>query len=226
MKSRCSSNIFTSSCCVSDEASRCTADRIAWRLLLVALSCHKRESEVKSVLNDVLHDKFICEDESFRSPTLTTAIDDLLSSPSLADEYLGSQPVVIDQVAHTLLCIRNRELEEELLQMNDNCLARNPFSDINDLENYLKCCERKCDRPFIDGVYLESFLLRCFHRHSKPTSDNRSPFIFVLRTVPSTSSSFVRQRSILLLSNTITGHGWLLLSCDVFVSEFSIPVCI
>ena len=115
--------------------------------LCSALSCQKRETEGMLVLNDLLHDKFICEDESFRSPTLTAVIDDLLSSSSLADEYLGSQPVVIEQVAHTLPYIRNRELEHQLLQMNETRLARNPFADINDLENYLKCCERKCYQP-------------------------------------------------------------------------------
>ena len=43
--------------------------------------------------------------------------------------------------------------------MNETRLARNPFADINDLENYLKCCERKCYRRMNDWSHSRTIFM-------------------------------------------------------------------
>lgn len=62
---------------------------------------------------------------------------------SLANEYLLSQPIVINQVEYSLPFVRNVDYENELLYKQDIALMSNPFTDLNELEGYLNSCERK-----------------------------------------------------------------------------------
>lgn len=62
---------------------------------------------------------------------------------SFANEFLAAQPMVISQVEYSLPFIQNIKFENEQLCTNETSLAENPFLDFNDLEDYLKHCERK-----------------------------------------------------------------------------------
>jgi hypothetical protein len=103
----------------------------------------KQENEVELILNDLINGKLSCIDESFHSSILTTIIQDFILTSTLANDYLISQPIVINQNEYSLPFIRNIEFENELLYKNETCLTTNPFSDSNDLEDYLNRCERK-----------------------------------------------------------------------------------
>ena len=111
--------------------------------VILALNCRKQETEVEGILNDLIQGKSTFINESYHSSILTTIIEDFILTSSLANDYLISQPLVIDQIENALPFVRNTELENELLSRNETCLTNNPFSDLNDLEDYLHRCERK-----------------------------------------------------------------------------------
>ena len=106
------------------------------------MNYRKQENEFESILNDIINEKYSFINELFSSSVLTTIIEEFILTSSLANDYLSAQPVLINQIEYSLPFIRNAEYENELLFKNDP--STNPFSDSNDLENYLHCCERKC----------------------------------------------------------------------------------
>ncbi len=108
-----------------------------------ALNCRKQENDLELLLNDLIHGKLPFSHEVFYSSILTTIIEDLILTPALANDYLSSQPMIINQMEHSLPWIRNLDYENELLYQNETSSSANPFADFNDLENYLNCCERK-----------------------------------------------------------------------------------
>ena len=81
-------------------------------------------------------------DESHCSPVLTSIIEDFILRSALANDYLASQPIIINGIEYSLPLIRNTELENDLLTTNDTYSSTNPFIDFNDLEDYLNRCER------------------------------------------------------------------------------------
>lgn len=97
---------------------------------------------MEAALADLLHGNLSLIDESYSSPILTSVIEDLILRSSLANEYLAAQPITINDVEHLLPLIRNTELENDLLNKNDIYVPNNPFSDLNDLEDYINRCER------------------------------------------------------------------------------------
>jgi hypothetical protein len=105
------------------------------------LNYRKQENEFESILNDLINEKYSFINEVVSSSVLTTIIEDFILTSSLANDYLSSQPILINQIEYSLPFIRNLEYENDLLYKND--ISTNPFSDFNDLENYLHCCERK-----------------------------------------------------------------------------------
>ncbi|CAF1160224.1 unnamed protein product [Adineta steineri] len=109
-------------------------------LYVLILNCRKQEHEIELILNDLLNGKLTFINESFDSPIITTTIEDIMSS-KLANDYLLSQPLIINQTEHSLPFICNTELENELLFKNETSSTMNPFSDLNDLEDYLNRCE-------------------------------------------------------------------------------------
>ncbi|CAF2335761.1 unnamed protein product [Rotaria sp. Silwood2] len=110
-------------------------------LLVLSLNCRKQEVEFEVALKDLLNGNFNLIDESYCSSILTNIIEDLILRSSLANDYLASQPIILDDIEHLLPLIRSIELENEFLNKNDACLQTNPFSDFNDLEDYLNRCE-------------------------------------------------------------------------------------
>ena len=106
----------------------------------LALNCRKQELEVESMLNDLVNGKSTFINASFCSSTLTTIIQDCILTSSLANDYLLSQPLIIDQKEYSLPFVRNPEFENELLYKNDIDLTSDLFPD---LEEYLKRCESK-----------------------------------------------------------------------------------
>jgi hypothetical protein len=99
--------------------------------------------EFESALTDLLNGNLTFIDQSFCSPILTSIIEDLILHSTLANDYLASQYLIINQIEYSLPLIRNIELENDLLNKNDAYLSTNPFLDFNDLEDYLNRCERK-----------------------------------------------------------------------------------
>ncbi|CAF3341930.1 unnamed protein product [Rotaria sp. Silwood1] len=110
-------------------------------LLVLSLNCRKQEVEFETALKDLLNGNLNLIDESFCSSILTNIIEDLILRSSLANDYLASQPIIINDIEYSLPLMRNIELENEFLNKNDTYLQTNPFSDFNDLEDYLKRCE-------------------------------------------------------------------------------------
>ncbi|CAF3561581.1 unnamed protein product [Rotaria sordida] len=110
-------------------------------LLVLSLNCRKQEIEFEVALKDLLNGNLSLIDESFCSSILTNIIEDLILRSSLANDYLASQPIIINDIEYLLPLIRNIELENEFLNKNDTYLQTNPFSDFNDLEDYLNRCE-------------------------------------------------------------------------------------
>lgn len=106
----------------------------------LVLNCRKQENEFELILTDLINEKYSFIQELFSSSILTSIIEDFILPSSLANEYLLSQPIVINQLEYSLPFVRNLEYENELLF---NAELANPFSDLNDLESYLNCCERK-----------------------------------------------------------------------------------
>ena len=109
----------------------------------LVLNYRKQENEFESILTDLINGKYSFINQLFSSSILTSIIEDFILPSSLANEYLSSQPIVINQVEYSLPFVRNVEYENDLLSNNDIALAANSFSDVNDLEGYLNCCERK-----------------------------------------------------------------------------------
>jgi hypothetical protein len=112
-------------------------------IFLLALNCRKQEVEFGSVLTDLLNGNLTSIDPSFSSSSLTSIIEDLILRSTLANDYLASQYLIINDIEYSLPFIRNIELENDLLNKNDSCLSTSPFLDFNDLEDYLNRCERK-----------------------------------------------------------------------------------
>ncbi|CAF0777524.1 unnamed protein product [Adineta steineri] len=110
-------------------------------LLVLSLNCQKQEAEFQAALTNRLNGNLTSADESYCSPTLTSIIEDLILPSSLANEYLASQLLIINNNEYSLPFIRNTELENELLNNNDIDISVNPFSNYNDLDDYLKRCE-------------------------------------------------------------------------------------
>jgi len=111
--------------------------------LFAALNCQKQEAEFRTALTHLLNGNLTLIDPSFCSLILKSIIEDLILSSSLANEYLASQPLIINHIEYSLPFIRHIELENEILNKNETDLSTNPFSDFNDLEDYLNRCERE-----------------------------------------------------------------------------------
>ena len=111
-------------------------------MIVSALNCRKQEIEFESALTDLVNGNLTFINQSFCSVILTSIIEDLILRSSLANDYLLSQPIIINHIEHSLPLIRNHELEKELLNKNDIYLPTNPFLDFNDLDDYLNRCER------------------------------------------------------------------------------------
>ena len=82
-------------------------------------------------------------DESFVSNTLSFVIEYLILGASFGNEYLGSQPLTINQIDYALPLVRNFEFEHDLLDKIDSIAMKNPFSTSSELAEYLGQCERK-----------------------------------------------------------------------------------
>ena len=113
------------------------------RFFLEVLNCRKQENEYELILNDLINGKLTFINELFTSSILTTIIDDFILTSTLANDYLSSQPIIINNNEYLLPFIKNFEYENELLDKQDINFDQNPFLDFNDLENYLNSCERK-----------------------------------------------------------------------------------
>lgn len=111
-------------------------------VISLELNCQKQEGEIRSILNEILHGHYRFEDDYLPSPTLSTVIEQLILNSSLANEYLGAQPIILDQVECPLPWIRNVDYENELLHNNESYFPRNPFANDNDLQEYLHHCQR------------------------------------------------------------------------------------
>ncbi|UJR33760.1 hypothetical protein I4U23_021187 [Adineta vaga] len=110
-------------------------------LLILSLKCQKQEDAFHVALTNLLNGNFTSIDESFCSSVLTSIIEDLILCSSLANEYLASQPLIINDIEYSLPFIRNCELENELIYMNDINSSSDLFTDSNDLQDYLNRCE-------------------------------------------------------------------------------------
>lgn len=106
-----------------------------------ALKSRKHETEFETGIKQIIEGDLSLIDESFISLTLTSIIEDLILPSSLANDYLASQPIIINDIEYLLPILRNTELENEYLNKNDTHLPTSPFCDLNDLEIYLNRCE-------------------------------------------------------------------------------------
>jgi hypothetical protein len=156
-----------------------------------ALNCRKQEAEFESALTDLLNDNLTFIDQSFSSSILTSIIEDLILRSTLANDYLASQFLIINQIEYSLPFIRNIELENDLLNKNETFLSTNPFVDFNDLEDYLNRCERKF--IFTYFIHIVFLLIRYDNNHSMLSYSTVS---YVLSNISSSTS-------ILLSSSTI-----------------------
>lgn len=102
------------------------------------INYRKQENEYEEILTDLISGKLTFINELFSSSILTKLIEEFILSSTLANDYLLSQPILINQIEYSLPFVRNHQYENELLYQND---ALNPFVDFNDLENYLNSCE-------------------------------------------------------------------------------------
>ena len=125
---------------------------------LIALNCQKQELEFQTALKDLINGNLTIIDQSFCSIILTNIIENLILRSTLANEYLGSQYLIINQIEYSLPLIKNFELENELLTTNETFLISNPFTDFNELEDYLNRCERKIKIIFF-LVFISFFFL-------------------------------------------------------------------
>ena len=122
---------------------------MTWRIPIVCLffflvlNSRKQEVSFGSALTDLVHGNLTFNDEKFSSMTLTSIIEDLILPSTLANDYLASQFLIINQIEYSLPFVRNLDLENELLNFQDSPLPTDPFVDFNDLEDYLTRCERK-----------------------------------------------------------------------------------
>jgi hypothetical protein len=107
-----------------------------------ALNCQKQEMEFESALTDLVRGNLTFIDSTFSSSTLTGIIEDLILPSTLANDYLASQVLIINQTEYSLPLIRNCDLENEFLNKDEISISTNPFLDLNDLEDYLNRCER------------------------------------------------------------------------------------
>jgi hypothetical protein len=107
-----------------------------------ALNCQKQEVEFESALTDLVRGNLTFIDPTFCSSTLTSIIEDLILPSTLANDYLASQVLIINQTEYSLPLIRNCDLENEFLNKDEISISTNPFLDLNDLEDYLNRCER------------------------------------------------------------------------------------
>jgi hypothetical protein len=107
-----------------------------------ALNCQKQEMEFESALTDLVRGNLTFIDPTFCSSTLTSIIEDLILPSTLANDYLASQVLIINQTEFSLPLIRNCDLENEFLNKDEISISTNPFLDLNDLEDYLNRCER------------------------------------------------------------------------------------
>jgi len=119
-----------------------------------ALNCRKQEAEFESALTDLLNENLTFIDQSFSSSILTSIIEDIILRSTLANDYLASQFLIINQIEYSLPFIRNIELENDLLNKNETFLSTNPFVDFNDLEDYLNRCERKFIFTYFIHIYF------------------------------------------------------------------------
>ncbi|CAM4740698.1 unnamed protein product [Rotaria magnacalcarata] len=110
-------------------------------LFILSLSSRKQDAEYEATLINLVQGNLTFIDESFSSSALTSIIEDRILLSSVANDYLASQPIIISDIEHSLPLIRNIELENDYLNKNDTHLQTSPFSDLNDLENYLSRCE-------------------------------------------------------------------------------------
>ena len=107
------------------------------------LNSRKQDVNFGSALADLVQGNLTFHDEQFTSATLTSIIEDLILPSTLANDYLASQILIINQIEYSLPFVRNVDLENDLLNSNESTLPNNPFVDYNDLEDYLNRCERK-----------------------------------------------------------------------------------
>ncbi|UJR13519.1 hypothetical protein I4U23_000533 [Adineta vaga] len=107
-------------------------------LYVLSLNCRKQEIEVESILNDLINGKLTFINPTFHSSTLTTIIEDFILPSSLANDYLLSQPLIINDEEISLPFVHNIEYENELLNKNDIDLTSDLLPD---LEDYLNRCE-------------------------------------------------------------------------------------
>ncbi|CAF0725056.1 unnamed protein product [Adineta ricciae] len=105
---------------------------------VLSLNCQKQERVFQTILTQILNGNYTSIEESYCSPVLTSVIEDLILCSSLANDYLASQPMVMNDVEYSLPCVRNSELENELIHMN---LSSDLFTNANDLQDYLNRCE-------------------------------------------------------------------------------------
>ncbi|CAF0747618.1 unnamed protein product [Adineta ricciae] len=105
---------------------------------VLSLNCQKQEGIFQTILTQILNGNYTSIDESYCSPVLTSVIEDLILCSSLANDYLASQPMIMNDVEYSLPCVRNSELENELTHMN---LSSDLFTNANDLQDYLNRCE-------------------------------------------------------------------------------------
>ena len=160
------------------------------------LNSRKQEVNFGSALIDLVQGSLTFTDEKFSSATLTSIIEDLILPSTLANDYLASQFLIINQIEYSLPFVRNTELENELFHSNDPSLSINPFVDFNDLEDYLNRCERKKQRfsfPKQSVLYLryDHHYKHNITKHSNVSSSIVSSSIHVLSILSSLSSTSI-----------------------------------
>lgn len=125
-------------------------------VFILVLNSRKQEVSFGSALTDLVQGNLTFTDEKFTSAALTSIIEDLILPSTLANDYLASQCIIINQIEYSLPFVRNIELENDLLNSNDSSLFTNPFVDFDDLEDYLNRCERK--KKTISSQLIYSFV--------------------------------------------------------------------
>ncbi len=153
-------------------------------LFCLALNCQKQETEFETALKDLANGSLTYIDPAFCSTTLTSIIEDLILPSTLASDYLASQVIIINEIEYSLPLIRNCDFENDLLNKDEISIPTSPFVDFNDLDDYLKRCERKFRNFFID-LKLIFYLIRYDNNHSILSNSTVSSFINVLSTISS-----------------------------------------
>lgn len=100
--------------------------------------------EFESILNEILLGQRRFDEQRVPSSSiLTNLIENFILHSSFVNEYLGAQPLIIDQIEYALPWITNLHLEKEILQQNDASVNTNPFGNLDEFNHYLNECERQ-----------------------------------------------------------------------------------